>query len=384
LTIVTGSFYDCPFNPKKLVPNTAAILNSCLRSAGEWFLRSGIQEPSGGVARYYRSDLGGNARVSTEITGYTAGALVYLHHVTGDPECLDGAVRACRFLARVAWDGALRAMPFEYCADGRAPEALAYFFDTGIIVRALLALYRNSRDDEYLDAAALCGESMARDFAAGAEFHPIIQLPSKAPAPRDCRWSRGPGCYQLKAALAWCELAEETGREDFRDLYEQVLSSALCGHAAFPSGEGEGERTMDRLHAYSYFLEGLLPRADRPDCAEALRDGIARAAALLSKTAPLFERSDVYAQLLRVRIFADALGVMPLDRAAAAHEAAAIAEFQSGESDPRKAGGFYFGRKTGHYLPYLNPVSTAFCVQALDFWARHCAGSFHPAWQTLI
>ncbi len=364
--------------------NIAAILDSRLRSAGDWFVRSGIQESSGGVARYYRSDLGGNALVSTEITGYTASALAHVHRVTGDPECLDRAVRAGRFLARVAWNSTLGIMPFEYCSNGHAPPARAYFFDTGIIARGLLALWRISREDELLEASVRCAGSMARDFAAGGEFHPVLELPSKTPAARDRRWSRGPGCYQLKAALAWRELAEETGRADFRDLYEQVLRYALCGHAAFPSGEGEGERTMDRLHAYCYFLEGLLPCVGRPACAEALRDGIARAAALLARTAPLFERSDVYAQLLRVRIFADALGVMPLDREAAAREAAAIGEFQASASDPRVAGGFYFGRKGTQPLPYVNPVSTAFCTQALDLWRQYCAGTFHPDWRTLI
>ena len=141
---------------------------------------------------------------------------------------------------------------------------------------------------------------------------------------------------------------------------------------------------MDRLHAYCYFLEGLLPCANRPACAEALRDGIERTTALLARTAPLFERSDVYAQLLRVRLFAGALDVMPLDCEAAGREAAAIGEFQACGSGPRIDGGFYFGRKGTQLLPYVNPVSTAFCAQALDLWRRHCAGTFQPDWRMLI
>ena len=56
-----------------------ASLSSHLSRAGEWFLRSGIQQPNGGVARYYRTDLERNHAVSTEITGYAASAFVYLH-----------------------------------------------------------------------------------------------------------------------------------------------------------------------------------------------------------------------------------------------------------------------------------------------------------------
>src|SRR5258707_3087888 len=37
-----------------------------LHRAYAWLLRSGIQEPGGGVARYYRTDVEKNAPVSTE------------------------------------------------------------------------------------------------------------------------------------------------------------------------------------------------------------------------------------------------------------------------------------------------------------------------------
>jgi hypothetical protein len=59
---------------------------------------------------------------------------------------------------------------------------------------------------------------------------------------------------------------------------------------------------------------------------------------------------------------------MPLEEAAAAHEAQQAASFQIDSSDPRVSGGFLFGRKQGEDLPFVNPVSTAFCAQALALW----------------
>jgi hypothetical protein len=41
-----------------------------------------------------------------------------------------------------------------------------------------------------------------------------------------------------------------------------------------------------------------------------------------------------------------------------------------------KDGGFCFGTRDGRPLPYMNPVSTAFCVQALAQWRQYAAGSF--------
>lgn len=84
--------------------------------------------------------------------------------------------------------------------------------------------------------------------------------------------------------------------------------------------------------------------------------------ALLAEIAPEFERADVTAQLLRFRLYADRAGVVPLDRAAAAAEADRLAEFQAED------GGFRFGRRAGEWLPYRNPVSTAFALQALALW----------------
>ena len=187
--------------------------------AGEWLLHSGIQEPGGGVARYYRADLARNLPVSTEITGYAVSAFVYLHSVTGQPVYLDRALATARFLTRTAWNPHSATLPFEL-----DPPAFTYFFDCGIVVRGLLAAWRATGDSECLSTAAAIGRAMAADFrAADGSLHPILRLPSKRPAARDpLRWSHSDGCYQLKSAMAWWDLAEATGDETFREPYEHI------------------------------------------------------------------------------------------------------------------------------------------------------------------
>ena len=135
------------------------LLSPQLARTGEWFLHSGIQEPNGGVARYLHVDRG-NLPVSTEITGYAASFLAYVHSLSGDQRHLDGAVRAAHFLAS-AWDQKQFAMPFEL-----NPPAYTYFFDCGIIVRGLLSVYRSTGTDAFLDVAAELGRAMLRDFAS--------------------------------------------------------------------------------------------------------------------------------------------------------------------------------------------------------------------------
>jgi hypothetical protein len=323
------------------------------------------------VARYYRADSQRYRAISTEITGYAVSALAYLHALSDDARFLDRASLAAGFLTGAAWDSASAAMPFEL-----APAAPTYFFDCGIAVRGLLSAWRATGSGEFLDTAASLGEAMARDFvSAGGDIHPILALPAKSPLERDpTRWSRSPGCYQLKSAMAWFDLAEATGRLEFRACYDRALERTLRQCEEFLPGHPDPLKVMDRLHAFCYFLEGLLPRATDPGCARALADGIERTAGLLREIAPRFERSDVYAQLLRVRLHAGYAGAVPIDRAAAEWEAARLAEFQASSDDPRIDGGFYFGRRQGEWLPYVNPVSTAFALQALALWDGSAGG----------
>jgi len=344
-----------------------------LEKASHWFLHSGIQENSGGVARFYRSDLQRNAAISHEITGYAVSALVYMHARTGDAGCLEGGLRASRYLTREAWDANASTFPFEPASP------YAYFFDSGIIVRGLLAAWRATGDEEFRSRAQEAALSMAFDFLGEGDFHPIIELPEKQLVAREARWSRQPGCYQLKSALAWRDLGDEHAAR----LFESVLASSLETHEAFLAGVPD-DKTMDRLHAYSYFLEALLAVSDRADCRAALNWGIARAAALFREVQPRFQRSDVSAQLLRVRLIAHHMEAVSLDTTVACEEANRAASFQAESEDPRVDGGFWFGRRGGEMLPFVNPVSTAFCAQALELWQQHERGEWNfELWQLI-
>jgi hypothetical protein len=334
-------------------------------------LRSGIQEPGGGVARYFRTGTNRNAAVSTEITGYAVSALAYLHSVmhpvNENSEYLDASRRAARYLTNDAWDEAGSTFPFE------PGSRHAYFFDVGIIARGLMAAWRATGDEAFRARAKEAALSLAFDFMGEGCFHPVITLPEKQPLEYEPRWSRGPGCYQLKSALAWLDEDEPQGRS----LFDEVLKYSLATHESFLADEHDREKLMDRLHAYCYFLEALLFVSEQDTAKQALRWGIDRVAELLREIAPEFERSDVCAQLLRVRLVAHYAGIAALDEDAAREEANRAASYQSGSHDPRLNGGYWFGRKHGEMLPFMNPVSTAFCMQALDLWERHKAG----AWQ---
>ena len=335
--------------------------------AGAWFLHSGIQEANGGVARYHLSAKAQNLPVSTEITGYACSAFAYLHRLTGEAAYREAGLRAATFLTDTAWQPDLGAMPFEV-GDPLPP---AYFFDCGIIVRGLLAVFRMTGQSRWLDRAREIGLFMGRAFRSSGVCHPIISLPSGEAWPYERRWSREPGCFQLKSAMAWDDLAAYFPADPFVDWYEESLAYSLATWETFLPGDADPLRVMDRLHAHCYFLEGMQPRKQRPEVRATLAAAIERTSRYLREIAPRFERSDVCAQLLRARLYTG-----DVDLTAAADEAARCRTHQLFGPEPMNDGGFCFGRRDGQPMPFMNPVSTAFCLQALEQWRRYAAGDF--------
>jgi hypothetical protein len=344
----------------KLQLETAASVR-----AADWFLHSGIQTTVGGVSRYFRGDQSRFLPISTEITGYAIPGLLLLGQA-------GAAARAGRFLADRAWDPVLRLFPFEL-SDG--DPCRAFFFDCGIIARGLLVLWKATGEERFLQLAIGAGDAMIRDFRAADGYHPIIGLPSKRPHAHRDWWSQRPGCFQLKAALAWRQLAEITGETRFEENYQRQLEFSLRCWPELLAIETEPLRVMDRLHAYCYFLEGLLP--GQADHRELIRNGINEICDARSRLSGQFERSDVWAQLLRVRLISG----IGLEHAAA--EAEHLAGFQMESGDARLNGSFSFGRRDGVLLPHANPVSTVFAVQALDWWHSYRNGKLTATWHDL-
>lgn len=348
--------------------------------ASRWFLSSGIQHVQGGVARYFQSDKGQNAEISTEITGYAVSTYLLFFRSTGENHFLKAAEAAADYLIS-QWDFQISAMPFEPIVGGKG---YSYFFDAGIIARGLLALWRVTGKSRFLQTARECGDSMRNVFFDGHQYAPIVSMPELNPQVFDwSKWSQSPGCYQLKSALAWYELFEID--HDQRDLasYEHLLKLSLESHNAFLPGSQDSCLVMDRLHAYLYFLEGLLPvlGIDQPST-EVFVSGIRRVGHYLKEIRSQFVRADVLAQYLRIRLYSESYGVAPWGREENEDLIEQISGFQSRDRDPQLSGGFWFGRRGSNTQPFMNPWVTGFCCQALEMWSDSTGSS--REWHSLI
>lgn len=319
-------------------------LSDRIEKAARWLSRSGIQHHSGGVHRWYREDTGCYAPTTTELTAYSISALMYLHKRRRGTDYARSICLGVRFIES-CWNQQFQLMPFEPEAD------LSYFFDSGMIVRALRMANSPLAED--------CAESMGR-FVGDGTCRAILHMdgrPYRSPNPR---WSTEPGCYQLKPAI-WAGLK----------------GIPIEAPEAFLSGLSPSE-LADRLHPACYYLEGLLGT----DGWRQMENDIRTVSDAMALSCNSLERSDVLAQLLRLRLCCFDYG-LPLDEQQARRELSRLLCYQVASDDVRTDGGFYFARSGGAMLPHVNPCSTAFALQAMQMWQEHCAGRLLN-WKELI
>jgi hypothetical protein len=253
-------------------------------------------------------------------------------------------------------------------------------------MRGLLHLWQATTDRLFLDRAERCGEALrARMSRVDGSFFPVFDLQSGEAHAGGSSWTTEAEVYQLKSALAFLELSEATGKREFEASTELTLQWSLKRHEGFVRGDDPAEILMGRLHAYCCFLEGLLPAAtDNIVASHALQHGVLRVENLMKEAAAQYQRCDVIAQLLRLRLYADRAGIMELDSLQAEAEAEAIEQFQHQSTDPRLDGGFAFARRAGRLTADANPSTTAFAIQSLAMWEQAEDGAFREPWQTLI
>ena len=173
-------------------------------------------------------------------------------------------------------------------------------------------------------------------------------------------------------------------RSAFQRGYESALEAALNNDREFLPGDAERLRVMDRLHAYSYFLEGLLPVLDRPECATAFRNGVDRAGRYLREIAPVIRAFGCLRAGASGPAAGDALGALPLDLSAARMRPSRRPVSKSTIKRSTHQRRIPVRPQKGRKLPFANPVSTAFCVQALALWEDRNAGQPLAPRQALI
>jgi len=145
-------------------------------------------------------------------------------------------------------------------------------------------------------------------------------------------------------------------------------AKALTGHCCFleallaslvrpPNQSGEAVRVFERVFAFA---------------SNGLRSSPSKT--LSGNAVP----TEACARLLRLRLYAAALGLIKLDANQAEHEAGLIRHMQADHYDPRIGGGFYTERHSGPFESVVGLTATAVSLQALAQWHQFKSGDFRP------
>ena len=360
-------------------------MNSCIHAGLRWLAISGIQDQSGGVSEGFRTDTRDYSLISSTATGYYIAAQLWSQRFSRGALPAT-ASRAGGFLVERAFDMSSEMFPQRFGDDNDERTRLAYFFDCTVVVRALVQLWDATKNPAFLDCAQRCGLALhSRMPTVDGAFFPIYDLKSDRAYAEAGSWKVEMNVPQLKGALALLELYKATGRGEFEHDAEALRKWCLKRHESSLPGDGDDTRIAERLHAYCLFLEGLLPGvALDAESGRVLQFGLLRVENFLDEFGPELQRSDVIAQLLRLRLYADKLGLMELDYKRADQEAAHLIKFQTQSSDPKTDGAFTLFRRTEKSSPALDLTATVFALQALEMWEQAEEGGLRDPWEVLI
>ena len=211
-----------------------------LRAVGEWLLRS--ERPGGGSSAFY-SPLMGWARPYPETTGYLIPTLLALRARGGDP-ALEGLALRCG-----VWLKSIRNPGGSWNAGLHPPllRRRASVFNTGQVLKGMMALWRWTGEEEWLDCAR-----------QGAEWARSGLLPEGLWRGRDYR-VRGTPSYYTEVLSTLIDVAQQSGHEAGVEVAEaglgRITSRIRENGAVERWGFGRGEKAF--THTIAYTISGL-------------------------------------------------------------------------------------------------------------------------------
>lgn len=211
-----------------------------LEQTSAWLLRS-IEKGNGGSCAHF-SPLLGWSKPYPETTGYLIPTLLQLETALGDERYASAAAATGQWLLQIqgsdgSWHGGLHPNPGK-------PGSV---FNTGQILKGMMALYRRSGQASYLDAAQRGTAWLLRGMDANGLWPPGDYQAQHTPS------------YYTHVAWPMLEVWSETGEDRVRDSVEKFLRSVLQRRRenGAIAGWGFTDNGPAFTHTIAYTLRGF-------------------------------------------------------------------------------------------------------------------------------
>lgn len=367
-----------------------ADVQEVIKSAKNWLLNSGIQNLDrnssayGSFNAWYDELNQTHSFAFSEITGYSISALLYLNSLSPDSVLLDRARLAADWLLSTAWDSKYGGLQCRYDHSRGTFNNRVCSFDAGMCLTGLANLYRETRDDKYLEGAIKLGDWLVQRMQReDGSFYVRIDTRTGALTDDPTKWSTQSGSYHAKISIGLLNLFDLTKNSVYKKSAVKICDWSL--KLQTPSGRFITNRLLGdtHLHPHCYSAEGLL-------CAGLVLGNeryIESAAAALRWIVPHIlptggvprvywsghfsrrESVDILSQTIRLWCLLSRVCRIVEEDAALERAVNRLCNFKSTSNDKQSRGGFLYGYTDEmHFVRHVSSWGTMFAIQALSMY----------------
>lgn len=245
--------------------NTHYPLGRVKKAVG-WLLNSGIQNPSG-TRIAGDIDVGGGfnvwfnplsksfSYVYTEISGYAVTTLVYLYREFKDEIFLERAKLTGDWLLNIQDDSG--AFPTAFYRDDKERKPNEFVtFDIGMVTNSLVNLYRETNDEKYLNSAQKATDWLLQYIKNDGSIAAMVDQNGDI-KDYDGTWSTQSGSFHCKLGIGLLNLFDLTKEKRYKKAAVDLCEYALTRQRKDGQFLTYGKQLGTNLHPHSYSAEGL-------------------------------------------------------------------------------------------------------------------------------
>jgi len=374
-----------------------ASLVGAIELGKKWLVESGIQNVDrtsptcGSFNAWYDGNSKKYSFAYSEITGYGISTLIYLNRLKPESLLIERARLAADWLMSTAWDPKFGGFRCRYDHATRSFNERVCSFDAGMVLPALVSLYRETKDTKYLESAIRTADWLVNTMQKeDGSFYARILTRSGEFIDKPEKWSTQSGSYHAKISIGLSYLFNLTKKAVYRESAIKICDWSLdrqCRDGRFITSRQSNETY---LHPHCYSAEGLLISGsilgkERYIASAAAASRFVKRHQLRSGGIPRTykngesstdESVDVLSQAIRLWALLSRTKQRLEEKDACAKAVERLVGFVSPRGDIHSKGGFVYGHTDERaYVGHISSWGTMFAIQALGMYLEEKPGS---------
>lgn len=363
--------------------------------AKEWLLNSGIQnvgkekEINGGFNSWFNLSEKKYQYIYSEVTGYGISTLIYLNKLNLNKNFIERSKLSADWLIKFAMheSGGIKTRYYYDKNDEQKEfsfdDGLLFTFDSGMVLYGLIMLYKETKEEKYLNAATKIADFLIKCIKKDGFFYAAYNPKRDDYVDDEKKWSFQSGSFHSKIALGLLELHEITGEKSYKISSIDICNSAMKVQEKNGRFITSRENNSTHFHPHLYSAEGMMYVGMKLEKRKFLESAAAACKWTLESQNEnggipcMFvdgkfnknERTDVLSQTLRLSTILLKMKILNDENIKEKLDKLMKRVVNLQNTDNEQAGGFFFGwDENGNEINHLNSWCTMFSIQALNMY----------------